>query len=102
MINNYVGGVDVSDPEDAEDAEDTEDTEDKSDEKQEDIITDNGDVIHIDEDHYIHDSDHDEFCKESLASIMRVEESFGKGVEICTNQVKNKHTQLHKIGMKKI
>ena len=39
---------------------------------------------HIDEDHYIHNSNHDEFCKESLLLVLiRVEESFWKkGVEI--------------------
>eukprot|EP00957_Ditylum_brightwellii_P047740 3626833-Ditylum_brightwellii.AAC.1 len=50
-----------------------------SDEEQEDEVIKNGDIVHIDEDQYIYDSDYDDFWEEYFTSVMRIEESYGKG-----------------------
>eukprot|EP00957_Ditylum_brightwellii_P190170 14475722-Ditylum_brightwellii.AAC.1 len=54
------------------------------DEEQENEVINNRDVVRIDEDQCIYDSDYDAFCEESFASVVRIEESCGKGVEIFT------------------
>ena len=41
-------------------------------------------VNHINEDNYNCDSDHEDYCKETYASVLCIEESFGKGADVIT------------------
>eukprot|EP00957_Ditylum_brightwellii_P181377 13816604-Ditylum_brightwellii.AAC.1 len=41
-------------------------------------ISDEEEVIHINKEHYDYDSDHDDFWHEAYASILRIEEAYGK------------------------
>eukprot|EP00957_Ditylum_brightwellii_P097653 7437563-Ditylum_brightwellii.AAC.1 len=70
--------------EDEHDASDLEDKEDNTKKKYQDTILNDSDVVNINEDQFNYESDHDSFHEASMASVMRIEESIGKGVEIFT------------------
>ena len=46
--------------------------------------SDKEEVTHINEDQYHYDSDHNVFQEEAYASILKIKEAYGKGVDIKT------------------
>eukprot|EP00957_Ditylum_brightwellii_P162109 12342190-Ditylum_brightwellii.AAC.1 len=46
--------------------------------------SDKEEVTHINKDQYHYDSDHDVFQEEAYASVLKIEEAYGKGADIET------------------
>eukprot|EP00957_Ditylum_brightwellii_P030818 2334879-Ditylum_brightwellii.AAC.1 len=66
------------------DASDPEDINEDNNKKKYKYESNDYDVDHIDEESNIYDSYYDDFCEESLASVLHIEEDFGKGADIST------------------